>query len=517
MTRPRIDRAVPIAALAALIATGCGDDRDDRQTMPSRPVSVMALRLRDLPVDRSLTGSVTLYREEQLGFEVGGRVLLVKDVGIELRGPAFNEEGTMVRQGDPIARLETTRFSAQSKSLEAALSAAQENLAAAQAERKLARQTLDRQRLVLEDGAGSQQAVDTAQSAFDQASAHVQARRAAVAAAQERLRSGREDLTDTTLYAPFNGRITAVHTSQGAVVNPGKPIVTLTLMDPVIVRVEVSADDERMIRTGDRALIYPKDPAGDGAPIPVTAIVYEKSAVADERLRTFEIDLISRNLRRHIHDLLPELDGLPVVNEYIPVIREFQGEAGPLYVSARSVLREGDRTFVLRLPGVSFSASDGRAALGRHEPEKVEVTLGDQYTSVIRWTFRSVSDPGKLQEGDFLIEQPRLEYLDGIAIGRPQWLLRPGDLVPVRFTLADTPRGYYVPVGAVTEVGGAPAVYLVENGKARARAVTVHDAHGELRRIEGEGIAEGGTLVTGGVHYLSDDQPVTVTATRERP
>ncbi len=82
-------------------------------------------------------------------------------------------------------------------------------------------------------------------------------------------------------------------------------MVTLTLMDPVHVQIEVSADDERQIKTGDRAIIYPKDPAQDGKRVPVYAIVFEKSAVADPKFRTFRIDLIVRNARRHLESQDP--------------------------------------------------------------------------------------------------------------------------------------------------------------------------------------------------------------------
>jgi RND family efflux transporter MFP subunit len=473
----------------------------------------MELQERELPIERALTGAVSLYREEQISFEVGGRVLAVKDMGLEVRGPAFNEKGELVRQGQPIAYLERTRFSAQVKSSEAQLDAARDDLAAAEAEATLATQNLERQRRVLEQGAGLQQAVDSAQSSFDQAIARAKSRRAAVHAAEEQLQLERENLRDTTLYAPFNGRITAVRTSLGAVVSAGVPIVTLTLMDPVHVRVEVSADDEREIRTGDRALVYPKDPAADGERIPVHAMVFEKSAVADERLRTFQIDLIVRNQRRHIHELLPGLDDLPVINDYMPVIREYHGETGPLFVHVESVLREGDESYVLRLPGVGFNSAGSRTAVGKHVPEKIRVELGDEYTTVTRWNFRSLKEQGSISEGDFVILRPMQSHLNGVAVGRPQWLFRPGSLVPVRFQLESAPRGFYVPVGVITEVAGTPAVYLLENDQAQAHAVTVHEVHGELRRIAGAGITIGAQLIVRGVHYVSDGQPVTVRRT----
>lgn len=488
---------------------GCGDG-DVENSMRSRPVTVLELFERDFAREHTLTGSVNLYREERIGFEVTGRVLSVLDQGREVRGPAFNEDGELVRRGDQIATMESTRYRRQQDALEARLDAARRDLDVTEAQVTLARQTLDRQKQVLAEGAGAQQAVDNAQSAFDQATAQFLARQATVTEVFERLERAREDFEDTTLYAPFSGRITATHVSEGAVVDAGTSVVTLTLMDPVHLQVEVSADDEREIQTGDRAIIYPKDPLQNGARIPVNAIVFEKGAVADPQLRTFRIDIIVRNQRRLLSQLDPRVAGLPVVNDWLPVVREFQGEPGPLFVPTDSVLREGGRTFVLRLPGVSFNPGAERSAVGRHIPDKVEITLGTQYTTVINWNFRSLLESGDLAEGDFLALHPTSEHAHAVAIGRPQWLLRPRDLVPVKFTLSASPPGFYVPTSAITLSDNGEAVFVVENGRAVERPVSVRETFEELRRIEGEGIAEGVLVIVGGVHYVSDDQPVTI-------
>ncbi len=498
-------------ALAVLaMAAGCEQDTDPA-TMPTRPVTVIELSQQDFARERTLTGVVDLYREEDIGFEIDGRVTTVLNVGFEVRGPAFNEHGDLLRQGDPIAAMESARYGSQVGALQARLDAARRNLQAVDARVTLAQQTLERQKAILAEGAGAQQAVDDAQSAFDQATAQLAAQRATVQEVSRRLDTATEDLGDAVLFAPFSGRITKVHISEGAVVSAGMPIVTLTLMDPVRIQVEVSADDERDIKTGDRAVIWPKDPLHDGERMPVNAIVFEKSAVADPALRTFRIDMIARNLRRHVHELNPDLKGLPNINEYLPVVREYQGEDGPMFVPVDGVLSDDDGSYVLRLPGVSFNSGGERSAVGKHIPEKVRVTLGDQYTTVVNWTFRSIVPNGTLAEGDFIILNPLPSYVDGVAGGRPQWLLRPRDLIPVHFALSTTTPGFYVPNRAITLVGDSEFVYIVENGVATARPVSVHESFEELRRIEGEGITDSASVVVGGVHYVSDGQPVTVT------
>ncbi len=492
------------------MAAGCAQEAD-QSMMPTRPVTVIELSQKDFARERTLTGVVDLYREEDIGFEIGGRVTTVLNEGLEVRGPAFNERGDLIRQGDPIAAMESARYGSQVGALQARLDAARRNLQAVDAQVTLTQQTLLRQKAILVEGAGAQQAVDDARSAFDQATAQLAAQRATVQEVTQYLDTATEDLGDAVLFAPFSGRITKVHISEGAVVQAGMPIVTLTLMHPVRIQVEVSADDERDIETGDRAIIWPKDPLYDGERSPVNAIVFEKSSVADPALRTFRIDMIARNLRRHVHELNPDLAGLPNINEYLPVVREYQGEEGPMFVPVGSVLSDDDGSYVLRLPGVGFNSGGQRSAVGKHMPEKIRITLGDQYTTVVTWTFRSIVPNETLAEGDFLILNPLPSYVDGVAGGRPQWLLRPRDLIPVQFSLSTTTAGFYVPNRAITLLGNSEVVYVVENGVATARPVSVHESFKELRRIEGEGISSGANVVVGGVHYVSDGQPVTVT------
>lgn len=478
--------------------------------MARRPVTVIELVEHDYLQESRATGSVSLYREEQVGFEVTGRILSVLDEGLEVQGPAFNESGETVRAGDVIASLDSTRYRLQVGAVEARLRAAQRGLDAVRSQLRLAALTLERQKKILEEGAGHQQAVDNAQSAFESTDARLEGGKATIQAIEEELEQAREDLADSTLLAPFSGRITEVHVSQGAVVAAGTAVVTLTLMDPVQIQVQVSPDEERQIQTGDRAIIFPKDPLKNGERVPVHGLVFEKGAVADQRTRTFRIDLLVRNERRHQYQLNPELKGLPVVNEYMPVVRRYLGEAGPLFVHTGTFYQQEGRFYVMRLPGVSFDRSGNRGAFGRHKPQRVEVTPGDEYSTVINWNFRSLRESGDLREGDFLIVSPRLSFLRGVAIGRPVWLLRPGDLVPVQFQLAGAPSGFYVPIGALTLVDGNYAVFIVENDVAKLVPVTVHESYHERRRIEGQGIVAGGRVIVGGVHYVSDGQPVQV-------
>jgi RND family efflux transporter MFP subunit len=500
------------ALLAALLLGACSPETPTSATAAQpRPVKVLTLSERDFRRESNLTGLVSLYREQSIGFEVSGRVLSVLDLGLQVEGPALDQDGQLVRSGDVIAAIDDTRYRLQVETLQARLESEEQNLGAMDAELERAQKTLERQKRILKQGAGNQQAVDDANSAYLSQAARQRQQQARVRETVEQLNKAKEDLEDTVLRAPFSGRITATHVAQGAVVDAGSPVVTLSLMDPIQVQVAVSADHDRRIQTGDRAFLYPEDPLKlDGSPLELPALVFEKGSVADPDTHTFRIDLMARNQRLRIDAFDPETAGLPLVEEFLPVARRYQGEAGPLYVPVESLYREDGRDYLLRLPGVGFRDDTRRDAVGRHVPERIAVELSDDYLTVAKWNFRSLQQDGGLREGDFVVLGPRAEYLDGLAIGRPQWLLRPGDLVPVRFLLDTTPRGFYVPVDAITLVDGQHAVFVLDTGVARLRPVSVHEIYGELRRIEGEGIANGTEVITGGMQFVSDGEAVRV-------
>ena len=223
--------------LAVMLLASC-DSANLEQTLPTLPVTTMVLSVEKHSPKRELSGIVSHYREQQVGFEVSGRVTMVLDEGIEVRGPAFNELGKLIRRGDAIAVMEGSRYGSQVGVLQAQVNAARRDLQAAGAALKLTEQILKRQKMILQKGIGIQQDVDDAQSRHDQAQAALEAKRASVTAVEQQLDSAIEDLGDAVLYAPFSGRVTSVHIAEGAVVSPGEPIVTLTLMDPMQVQVQ---------------------------------------------------------------------------------------------------------------------------------------------------------------------------------------------------------------------------------------------------------------------------------------
>ncbi len=115
----------------ALSLAACGDvQRATDAVAESRPVTIMRLRERDFARETRLTGSVGLYRQQQVGFEVAGRLLAVLDVGREVLGPSFDEQDRQVRRGEVIAKLDDTRYRLRVRALDARMRSVRKELEA---------------------------------------------------------------------------------------------------------------------------------------------------------------------------------------------------------------------------------------------------------------------------------------------------------------------------------------------------------------------------------------------------
>ena len=102
-------------------------------------------------------------------------------------------------------------------------------------------------------------------------------------------------------------------------------------------------------------------------------------------------------------------------------------------------------------------------------------------------------------------QEPRPEHLKGAVMSAFDWVIRPGDIVPVSFDLGELPAGFYVPVEAILTLNGAASVFVVgEGGRARSIPVTLHETVGLQRRIEGNGLEDGMRVILEGLHYVGE-------------
>ncbi len=183
-------------------------------------VTTMEMKPHQVSIERELTGRTTAYRWAEVRPEVNGI----------MRERCFTE-GTYVKEGDILYRIEPDIYSAALDSARAALASAEANL---HVTRLRERRTAD----MIRTKSVSQQDYDDAKAALKQSQANVQA-------AQANVRSAEINLRRTEVKAPISGIITKSNFTVGALLSASqvKPLATIYQTDPIYVEVSQSTDD----------------------------------------------------------------------------------------------------------------------------------------------------------------------------------------------------------------------------------------------------------------------------------
>jgi membrane fusion protein (multidrug efflux system) len=217
--------AAPLcAALAAL--GGCGKDPAAQMAAPPQEVAVVTARHGALPLDLEYTGRTAGSREVEVRARVSG-ILLERRY----------EEGSAVRKGDVLFRLDPDPFRAA-----ASQARAEANVATAQLDQ--ARRERDRILPLFEKQAVSQRQRDEAVSGFEVAEANL-------AAAEARARSAELDLGYTEVRAPIGGLTSREARSEGSLVTAGTESSLLTRIvqtDPIYAEFTVPEDEAALMR-----------------------------------------------------------------------------------------------------------------------------------------------------------------------------------------------------------------------------------------------------------------------------
>lgn len=167
----------------AIILQACQDSNTSKQYVEqAKMVKTAELTKFDGYIERHITGRLQAADTTALSFEVNG---VVKNVYVNL-GEAFTKGQLLAELDDQIFQLAVN----QRESL----------LAEAKAARTEAQQSLTRNLSLKKQNLVSQAVVDNAQAAFDIANQRVNS-------AQSALNIDKENLSDTKLYAPYNGTI----------------------------------------------------------------------------------------------------------------------------------------------------------------------------------------------------------------------------------------------------------------------------------------------------------------------
>lgn len=547
-------RAERLACLLIFVLTfaGCKKQLELPEKAP-RAVTVMELKESTPQTPYNVSGSVQSWKTERIGFEVAGRLQWVKEPGQNVEGQIRDSDRNLIRQGTPLAKIDPARYEVALESAQAAWDVAKldreviqirindslpSDIKSAEADVKLAEvefqrmEQLDRQNAVAQseyDAAKNQLQIQQARlanlrSSLRQATAELKAADARVKSAEQAHRDAKRDLDNTVLYGSYPGQISAVDVVPGSVISLGSPVLTLQMMDPIKIEIEVSAEQSREIQK--RRQVPVTFTLSDGREKEAKAMVYLIDPSADASTRTFTVTLLLIN--EQFRPPLPErLKGLPVARTrdiWAMKISEIVGGTdGVFMVEESAIERDGDQDYVWLIKDVSF---------GETIPDLVKVERRNVSRGPIRlpflgnWDFQQIIFEDKsIGKDDLLagkLEFPDIDRSewDGESLvvdSGEQWMLRPGDLVNVNLNPDQGQPGLFVPVQAIYEDLGETYVFVVVDGiakKTQVKAVlpdTVDmDSLIRIEPMDSSVLQSGSKIVVGGVHYLNDGEQVRV-------
>jgi len=182
-------------------------------------VKVMQVVQRDTPITYEFVGAVEAKNEVQIRAKVSGNIVAKMVTG-----------GAVVSEGQPLFRIDSRQYNS-------ALLTNQATAAQAEALLANARKDVGRYNQLASQGAIAQQIYDNAVAVEQQNAAAANANWAKVQQAQE-------DLEDTVIVSPLNGRIDINELSVGSFVTAGSTIMaTISSVDPVMVKFSMSENE----------------------------------------------------------------------------------------------------------------------------------------------------------------------------------------------------------------------------------------------------------------------------------
>jgi RND family efflux transporter MFP subunit len=192
------------------------------------------------------SGYVVAQRKAAVATKVTGRLVSL-----------MVEEGSRVKEGQIIARLENEDAIAACEQAEANLKVAQANLEGAKAEFEEASLVFNRDKQLIAKGVISRAQYDTSEARFLRARSLVAAAEATIHASSAALQSARVALEYTLIRAPFNAVVLTknadigdIVTPLGAAANAKAAVVTIADLNSLQVEADVSETNLGLIKAG---------------------------------------------------------------------------------------------------------------------------------------------------------------------------------------------------------------------------------------------------------------------------
>ena len=302
----RAASAAGCLVLAAL-ASGCGKEQPIQAKQDAAPVSVRASKVSAREVRRIVQSVGTLFPFDEtiVSAEIEGRVVgLNADLGDSVqKGQVLvrisdEEQRYLVAQTEAQLRMATERVGLKNENDKIEDIREASEVRRAQADLFEAEQRFKRVRSLVDQGIGSQAELDQAQARFRSAqAAYDQSINQARNLLQEieRYRAAldlqKKKLRDTTVYAPFAGKVKERQVTPGQFVRPNSPLFTIVKTDPIRLRLEIPERLAPWIKTGQMAEVTMEayeDRKFNGK-------IWRISPTVDQTKRTFVVEALIDN------------------------------------------------------------------------------------------------------------------------------------------------------------------------------------------------------------------------------
>ena len=402
----------------ALIAASCAR-KEESTTEPVAPVQTATVQR--TAIRRIITARAILYPSDQ--------AVVMPKLSAPVREFYVNR-GDHVRKGQLLAQLENRDLAASAMEAKGMVDEAEasyhnttaatlpEEIAKAQSEAQSAKEVhyaaqklYESRKQLLEQGALARRQVDEANVAFVQArsqyevaakhldilekvgkDAGVKQAQAQVDAAQGRHRSAQAQLEYSRITSPLSGVITDRPMYTGEMASPSTPLLTVMDISQVIARANVPAEQLKLLKVGDEAVIVAAD-SSDGLHGKVTVI----SSALDANSTTAEVWIKAVNSG----ELLK-----PGTSVQVSIFAETVANA--LVIPSAAILPSDEGSPRVLSFGADSLAHERRIEIGIRESDKVQVLKGlEQNEQVIVVGGLGLKDKAKvrIEKSDETIEK----------------------------------------------------------------------------------------------------------------
>lgn len=216
---------IPALVIIALTAVGIYFFKGNK---PEATYKTAKVERGDIVASVSATGNLAAVVTVQVGTQVSGTI---QKLFVDFNSP--------VKNGQVIAQIDPSLFSAQVEQTRGTYLSAQANLLKAKAELTDAKRSLERNRQLIKDGIVAQSDYDTAENRYEQAVAAVRAAEGSVAQTRGAFRQAETNLRYATIRSPVDGTVVSRTVDVGQTVAASFQTPTLFTIAQDLTRMEI--------------------------------------------------------------------------------------------------------------------------------------------------------------------------------------------------------------------------------------------------------------------------------------